>query len=421
MFERGYFARDYRKVFAALAAGVVFTLLSAGAASAATRDVTPPTITGVSPDRSAADVAPTANVQVNFSETMRRKTVNGYTLRLFASNVRVAATVSCGRPCRTATVNPKQDLKPGTVYQTYVRGGRKGPKDLAGNGLSGATRWSFSTASATVADSTKPTVTLAAPAEGATYSLNQDVKADYSCQDEAGGSGLASCEGTAADGAPVDTSSAGQKSFTVTATDNAGNTTTVTRTYTVGECTILGTNEKDVLEGTEGADVICGLGGNDTLKGLGGDDVLKGGEGYDIASFEDSAQGVSASLADGTAAGEGDDGLLEMESLLGSPYDDTLTGSDRYNRLIGNDGADTLRGMGGSDSLYGWSGQDTLYGGASRDKLRGGTGADELFGEEGDDALNSQDGVSGNDSLDGGAGTDTKTTDATEASIVNFP
>jgi hypothetical protein len=203
MFERGYFAGDYWKIFAAMAAGVVVTLLSVGTASAAARDGTPPAITGVSPGGNATDVAVTANVEVSFSETMRRKTVNGDTLRLFGSGVRVAATVSCDRPCRTATVNPKQDLKPGTVYQASVRGGRKGPKDLAGHGLSGGVRWSFSTASATVADLTKPTVTLDAPTEGATYVLNQDVKASYSCGDEAGGSGLVSCEGTAADGAPV--------------------------------------------------------------------------------------------------------------------------------------------------------------------------------------------------------------------------
>ena len=409
------------RIFVALAAVVFSTLLVVGAASAASRDRTSPTIIGVSPGENATEIAVTANVEVNFSEAMSRKTVNANTLLLFSSGVKLGTTVSCARPCRTATIDPNQDLKPGTVYQASVRGARKGPKDLAGRGLSSGMRWSFTLASTTEADSKEPTVTLSAPAAGATYALDQDVEAGYSCGDEARGSGLKSCVGTAADGAPVDTSSAGQKSFTVTAIDNAGNSSSVTHTYTVSECTILGTAGRDVLVGTEGADVICGLGGNDVVKGLGGGDALKGGEGYDTASFEDAAQGVVASLTDGTATGEGEDELVDVESLLGSTHDDTLTGSAHYNRLIGNDGADTLRGLGGADSLYGWSGQDELFGGAARDKLVGGSRADKLYGEDGDDSLNSQDGTNGNDSLDGGAGTDAKTTDATEASVVNFP
>ena len=270
-------------------------------------------------------------------------------------------------------------------------------------------------------DNTDPTVKLTKPAKGATYALKQRVVANYACHDEKGGSGIKSCAGTAADGAPIDTASPGQKSFAVVATDNAGNKTRVTHAYTVSECTVMGTNDRDVLLGTEGADVLCGFGGNDVMKGLGGDDTLKGGEGYDVASFEDSAQGIVASVAGGTATGEGNDRLVDVESLLGSTHDDTLTGSDHYNRLTGNDGADTLRGLGGADSLYGWSGQDELYGGASRDRLVGGSRADMLHGEDGNDALNSRDGVNDNDSLDGGAGADSKTTDATEKSILNFP
>jgi hypothetical protein len=84
-------------------------------------------------------------------------------------------------------------------------------------------------------DTTKPTITLTTPAEGATYSLNQAVNAGYSCQDEAGGSGLKNCQGTVASGSAIDTASTGTKTFTVTATDNAGNQDSVTRTYSVAE------------------------------------------------------------------------------------------------------------------------------------------------------------------------------------------
>jgi hypothetical protein len=85
----------------------------------------------------------------------------------------------------------------------------------------------------TVVDETAPEVTLTTPADGAVYARGEAVMADYSCADEANGSGLASCEGDVADGAPIDTSSLGEHTFEVTAADNAGNTSSSTATYTV--------------------------------------------------------------------------------------------------------------------------------------------------------------------------------------------
>jgi hypothetical protein len=83
-------------------------------------------------------------------------------------------------------------------------------------------------------DTTPPTITLTTPPEGAAYTLNQVVKADYSCQDdEPGGSGVQSCVGNVASGSAIDTASAGTKTFTVDATDNAGNTGSLTHHYSV--------------------------------------------------------------------------------------------------------------------------------------------------------------------------------------------
>ncbi|MBI5652889.1 MAG: PxKF domain-containing protein [Chloroflexi bacterium] len=82
-------------------------------------------------------------------------------------------------------------------------------------------------------DATAPTITLTTPAQGATYLLGQAVTANYTCQDEAGGSGLASCVGTVANGANIDTGSVGSKTFTVNARDNAGNPRTHAVTYRV--------------------------------------------------------------------------------------------------------------------------------------------------------------------------------------------
>jgi hypothetical protein len=86
-------------------------------------------------------------------------------------------------------------------------------------------------------DTIAPTVDLRTPAEGAQYDFGEDVTADYSCADE-GGSDLQACEGDVASGEAFDTSTAGPHSFTVTARDGDGNTTTVTHTYAVAEPTI---------------------------------------------------------------------------------------------------------------------------------------------------------------------------------------
>jgi hypothetical protein len=85
----------------------------------------------------------------------------------------------------------------------------------------------------TVVDEAKPTVTITTPADGAVYRRNEQVTADYACADEAGGSGLDACEGDVTDGGTVDTSTLGEHSFTVTATDNAGNTDSAVAHYTV--------------------------------------------------------------------------------------------------------------------------------------------------------------------------------------------
>jgi glucose/arabinose dehydrogenase len=190
---------------------------------------------------------------------------------------------------------------------------------------------------------------------------------------------------------------------------------TYTATYTATSataCTITGTSAADTLTGTSGDDVICGGKGSDTIKGGGGNDILRGeggadklhgeegndtfdgGPGIDAANFSSSLAAITASLTTNTATGEGSDTLTGIENLVGSSKDDTLTGSEGDNYINGGALGDSLTGMGGADTLTGGGGPDSV---------------------------NSQDGVNGNDSLDGGPGTDTKTTDATEKSIVGFP
>jgi CSLREA domain-containing protein len=83
------------------------------------------------------------------------------------------------------------------------------------------------------ADTTPPAITITTPAESATYLLGQTVNAEYACQDETDGSGLASCVGDVPTGNPIDTATVGAKTFTVNATDNAGNASSASVNYSV--------------------------------------------------------------------------------------------------------------------------------------------------------------------------------------------
>jgi hypothetical protein len=81
-----------------------------------------------------------------------------------------------------------------------------------------------------VVDRTPPRITIETPAEGATYTLGQQVSTSFTCEDP-GGSG-AIC-GDPQSGSLLDTSTIGTKTFTVTASDHARNVASLTRTYSV--------------------------------------------------------------------------------------------------------------------------------------------------------------------------------------------
>jgi hypothetical protein len=77
-----------------------------------------------------------------------------------------------------------------------------------------------------------PTVTITSPASGAKFTRGKLVDASYSCADT-GGPGLASCQGTVAQGSPIDTTTLGKHAFTVTATDANGAQSSQSVNYTV--------------------------------------------------------------------------------------------------------------------------------------------------------------------------------------------
>jgi hypothetical protein len=88
--------------------------------------------------------------------------------------------------------------------------------------------FTYRAAKATVPDAIDPSVTVSVPAEGASYVEGTAVAASFECSDR-GGSSLQQCQGPST----LDTSRVGTHTVAVTASDGAGRTGTVTRTYQV--------------------------------------------------------------------------------------------------------------------------------------------------------------------------------------------
>jgi hypothetical protein len=84
-----------------------------------------------------------------------------------------------------------------------------------------------------IAPAGPPSVSITTPADGATYRLNQVIKASYSCTDDPNGPGIASCTGTVTHGSPIDTKSTGSHTFAVSATSTNGQSASKTVHYTV--------------------------------------------------------------------------------------------------------------------------------------------------------------------------------------------
>jgi hypothetical protein len=108
-------------------------------------------------------------------------------------------------------------------------------------------------------DRTPPTVTIATPRDGATFTAGTEVRADYRCED------ADTCEGPVADGEPIDTT-AGDHRFTVRSEDAAGNRTTAVASYHVEPTTtttpqpepeILIASPKDGATFPAGTDIVA--------------------------------------------------------------------------------------------------------------------------------------------------------------------
>ncbi|MDP2711591.1 MAG: hypothetical protein Q8O56_10265, partial [Solirubrobacteraceae bacterium] len=78
-------------------------------------------------------------------------------------------------------------------------------------------------------DTTPPSITITTPTEGQRFTQGQSVASAFTCVDDPGGSGVQTCDGPAT----VDTSTVGARQFTVTASDQAGNTASTIVNYVV--------------------------------------------------------------------------------------------------------------------------------------------------------------------------------------------
>jgi streptogramin lyase len=124
-----------------------------------------------------------------------------------------------------------QTNSPGNVYRFNIASGAvdRGPLPSAANAFGICVNGTRTAA----LDNAPPTINITTPANGATFQQGQVVGAAYACADDANGTGIAACAGPVPPGGGIDTSTPGPKSFTVNASDVAGNTASLTRTYTV--------------------------------------------------------------------------------------------------------------------------------------------------------------------------------------------
>ena len=172
--------------------------------------------------------------------------------------------------------------------------------------------------------------------------------------------------------------------FSYSVCDTAGQCYTgeVTVFVALPDCTIMGTDEDDVLTGTSGDDVICGLGGNDTIDARGGDDIIHGGQGNDT---------IYARVGDDLIyGGDGDDLILAHRGddiIRGGKGNDVIYAGGGNDGAAGGDGADKLYGEADNDNLFGDDGPDTIHGGRGDDTIYGGDGDDTIRGNAGADKI----------------------------------
>jgi hypothetical protein len=175
-----------------------------------------------------------------------------------------------------------------------------------------------------------------------------------------------------------------------------------------------------------GNNTVDGGTGNDLIfTGALGNDSIVGGADFDTVYYDNSTGPVTVNLGNGAGSttGAGNDTLVGIEGVRGSPGNDNLIGDDFDNEIQGGAGADSLVGGGGIDLVRFTievggvtvnlatqrattpTGTDTLVG---FENVRGSNDyADSITGDGNANWLRGGSGGAANDTLVGGAGNDT--------------
>lgn len=431
-------------------------------------DTQAPTLVSIGSTATTYGIGPSDDIVLVFSENVAPGT-GAFLLRtrdgtlvetLLASD---AGRVSVSE--NTVTLNPAQDLLPGTEYRIEIQSGAI--TDWSGNGTPAVTDMStlFAVRDATV------TLDGTDAANRIIGTTGRDLLRGFAGNDSLiggigndtldGGAGSDRMEGGAGDDVFLVDNLRDLVVEAVNAGHDTVHTTLARQTLAanVEELHFVGTG---AFAGTGNAlsNVIHGGAANDTLSGGAGNDTLTGGAGDDLYIFG-SAGSLAVEVTGGgndtvqtafthTLADEVEDLRLAGTAAIGGTGNqlaNAITGNRAANRLVGLDGNDTLDGGLGADTLDGGAGNDlyivnqttdviladpsgtdtvrafvnwtlgtglenlqlegrtavTGVGNVLDNRMTGSAWANQLFGGAGDDTL---DGGAGNDVLRGDAGND---------------
>jgi Ca2+-binding RTX toxin-like protein len=232
-------------------------------------------------------------------------------------------------------------------------------------------------AAAQTPDTTPPETTITeGPAEG--EDINTDAPQFAWASSEGGSTFTCTADGVllkSCTDAFLSGAAPGPHSFTVAATDPAGNTdpTPATRNFTINlrgappsapGCPLDG----KLVIATDGNDTRFGGSGTQLMFGYRGNDLLRGGAGADCLI-----------------------GHSGRDSLYGGSGGDFISGGSDADRVYGESGNDRVDGDAGSDRVSGGSGSDVLSGGAGGDQLVDRAGRDTFSGGPGNDRIDARD------------------------------
>ncbi|KAA1421402.1 calcium-binding protein [Nocardioides humilatus] len=131
----------------------------------------------------------------------------------------------------------------------------------------------------------------------------------------------------------------------------------------------------DLINGGPGRDELFGQDDSDEFSGadLGQDLITGGSKDADTVSYKELTAGVRVDLSTGLVtpvAGGPSGGIVGVEVVAGTKYDDVLIGQSGKEVIYGGGGKDTLDGRGGDDNLFGGKGADRIVYAKATTKVR---------------------------------------------------